>query len=67
VTALDQLKRMASKKQYRESAELLQALLGLLVHFKNFRNIKQVSDLCNSVTGVQSDLKAQVFKEYEDA
>eukprot|EP00842_Homolaphlyctis_polyrhiza_P004929 jgi/Hompol1/5437/HPOL_004467-RA len=65
VNALEQLRGVASRKQYRETAHLLQVVLQLVSHFKAYRGVKQVAVLCEQVERFQADIKRTIFNEFE--
>ncbi|RHZ45916.1 hypothetical protein Glove_642g7 [Diversispora epigaea] len=67
VTAVSQLKTMAQRKQYKETAQLLQAVLQLGSYFKSYKNIKQIATLSASVNSLQNDLKKQIFDDFESS
>ncbi|CAG8566118.1 2862_t:CDS:10 [Paraglomus occultum] len=67
VTAVGQLRIMAEMKQYRETAQLLQAVLQLITFFKSYKSIHQISDLINSVNAFQDGLKKQIFLDFESS
>ncbi|KAF9931942.1 Vacuolar protein sorting-associated protein 53 [Linnemannia zychae] len=65
VTAVDQLKAMAQRKQYRESAQLLEAVLQLIQYFRTFQNVRQIAELTESVARLQSELERDIVKDFE--
>ncbi|CAG8488671.1 3009_t:CDS:10 [Ambispora gerdemannii] len=65
VVAIDKLKKMARLRQYKETSQLLQAVLELAKHFQRYKSIKQISDLSSSVTLFQNDLKQQIFRDFD--
>jgi hypothetical protein len=58
---------MTSKRQYKETSQLLQAILQLLAHFKSYKSIRFVSDVFDQVDNMQSDLKRRILNEFEGA
>jgi hypothetical protein len=66
VTAVEQLKAMSSTKQYREAANLLEAVKQLLTHFADYSNIPKILELKSNIEKLRSDLKTQVFKDFMD-
>ncbi|KAF9417715.1 Vacuolar protein sorting-associated protein 53, partial [Podila epigama] len=66
VTAVDQLKAMAQRKQYRETAQLLEAVLQLIQYFRTFQNVKQIAELTESVARLQADLERDIVKDFEN-
>ncbi|KAJ3069494.1 Vacuolar protein sorting-associated protein 53 [Quaeritorhiza haematococci] len=67
VSAIDQLKVMSSRKQYAETAQLLQVVNQLLTHFKSYRNVKQIAQLLDNAAALQGEMKRQIFLEFEGA
>ncbi|KAG0239768.1 Vacuolar protein sorting-associated protein 53 [Actinomortierella wolfii] len=67
VTAVDQLRAMAQRKQYRESSQLLEAVLQLIQYFKTYQNVRQIAALTESVATLQADLERDIFKDFENA
>ncbi|KAG0021886.1 Vacuolar protein sorting-associated protein 53 [Entomortierella chlamydospora] len=65
VTAVDQLKAMAQRKQYRETAQLLEAVLQLIQYFRTFQNVRQIAELTESVAKLQADLERDIMKDFE--
>ncbi|KAI1319351.1 Vacuolar protein sorting-associated protein 53 [Mortierella claussenii] len=65
VTAVDQLKAMAQRKQYRESAQLLEAVLQLIQYFRTFQNVRQIAELTESVAKLQTELERDIVKDFE--
>lgn len=62
---MDQLKAMAQRKQYRETAQLLEAVLQLIQYFRTFQNVKQIAELTESVAILQADLERDIVKDFE--
>ncbi|CAG8747173.1 18601_t:CDS:2, partial [Acaulospora morrowiae] len=67
VTAVDQLKVMAKMKQYKETSQLLQAVLQLSSYFKSYKSIKQIAELSSSVNSLRNELKNQIFEDFESS
>ncbi|TPX70634.1 hypothetical protein SpCBS45565_g01703 [Spizellomyces sp. 'palustris'] len=65
VSAVEQLRTMAGKKQYIEAAQLVQVINQLLAHFKTYRSVNQIAALLDSVTQLQADIKRQIFRDFE--
>ncbi|KAI8343885.1 vacuolar protein sorting-associated protein 53 [Chlamydoabsidia padenii] len=65
VTAVDQLETMSKNKQYKESAQLLQAVIQLMQHFKSYRSVPQISQLSDRINHLQKELGKAVFHEFE--
>ncbi|KAI9263263.1 Vps53-like protein [Phascolomyces articulosus] len=65
VTAVDQLETMSRNKQYKESAQLLEAVIQLMQHFKSYKGVQQISELSDRITQLQKDLDSCVLREFE--
>ena len=64
-TAYEQLRALVKTRQYRECAQLLQAVIQLMAHFKSYRSIDQVAALSRSVADLQRELLEQVCEDFE--
>ena len=64
-TAYEQLQGLSSTRQYRECAQLLQAVIQLMAHFKSYRSIDQIATLGRHVSDVQRTLLEQVYEDFE--
>jgi hypothetical protein len=64
VTAVDQLEFMASKRQYADAANLLEAVKQLLTHFENYLHIPKVEELRGTVNNVKVELKSQIITDF---
>jgi vacuolar protein sorting-associated protein 53 len=64
-TAYDQLRGLSSSRQYRECAQLLQAVIQLMAHFKSYRSIDQIATLSRNVSDLQRELLEQVCEDFE--
>jgi hypothetical protein len=67
VNAFDQLTRLAKSRRYRETAQALGAVKQLLQFFKSFSSVERVAAVSRGVAEVQSVLRAQIMREFEDA
>ena len=63
--AYEQLQGLSSTRQYRECAQLLQAVIQLMAHFKSYRSIDQIATLGRNVSDVQRILLEQVCEDFE--
>ncbi|KAF7712539.1 Vacuolar protein sorting-associated protein 53 [Penicillium ucsense] len=66
-TAYDQLHALSRTRQYRDCAQLLQAVIQLMAHFKSYRSIDQIAMLSKNVADIQRDLLEQVCEDFEIA
>lgn len=64
-TAYDQLQALSRTRQYGECAQLLQAVIQLMAHFKSYRSIDQIAILSRNVADIQRDLLEQVCEDFE--
>lgn len=64
-TAYEQLTVLSKTRQYRECAQLLQAVIQLMVHFKSYRSIDQIATLSRNVADLQRELLEQVCEDFE--
>ena len=64
-TAYEQLTVMMKTRQYRECAQLLQAVIQLMAHFKSYRSIDQIAALSRNVADLQRELLEQVCEDFE--
>ncbi|KAF2132665.1 hypothetical protein P153DRAFT_428738 [Dothidotthia symphoricarpi CBS 119687] len=66
-TAYEQLRSLSKSRQYRECAQLLQAVIQLVAHFKSYRSIDQIATLSRNVADLQGELLEQVCEDFEVA
>ncbi|KAF1959174.1 hypothetical protein CC80DRAFT_490151 [Byssothecium circinans] len=64
-TAYEQLRGLSKSRQYRECAQLLQAVIQLVAHFKSYRSIDQIATLSRNVADLQRELLEQVCEDFE--
>lgn len=64
-TAYEQLRALGKARQYRECAQLLQAVIQLVAHFKSYRSIDQIATLHRNIVALQSELLEQVCDDFE--
>lgn len=64
-TAYEQLRVLIKTRQYRECAQLLQAVIQLMAHFKSYRSIDQIATLSRNVADLQRELLEQVCEDFE--
>ena len=64
-TAYDQLRALSRTRQYRDCAQLLQAVIQLMAHFKSYRSIDQIALLSRNVADTQRELLEQVCEDFE--
>ncbi|KAG1455215.1 hypothetical protein G6F46_007864 [Rhizopus delemar] len=65
VTAVNQLEDMARNKEYRESAQLLQAVTQLMQHFKQYKSVGQIAQLSDRIQQLQRYLEECILKEFD--
>ena len=66
-TAYEQLRALGRTRQYRECAQLLQAVVQLMAHFKSYRSIEQIATLGKKIADLQRELLEQVCGDFESA
>lgn len=66
-TAYEQLRELGKSRQYKECAQLLQAVIQLMAHFKSYRSIEQIATLSRNVSDLQRELLEQVCEDFEMA
>ncbi|KAL8714900.1 MAG: hypothetical protein Q9220_001413 [cf. Caloplaca sp. 1 TL-2023] len=64
-TAYEQLRGLSSSRQYKECAQLLQAVIQLMAHFKSYRSIDQIATLSRNVSDLQREMLEQVCEDFE--
>ncbi|KAF3934664.1 hypothetical protein ABW20_dc0103810 [Dactylellina cionopaga] len=64
-TAFEQLKAQCKLRQYRDCAQLLQAVIQLMAHFRSYRSIDQIATLSRNVAELQAQLLEQVCEDFE--
>jgi DNA-directed RNA polymerase beta subunit len=64
-TAYEQLRSLSKSRQYRECAQLLQAVVQLVAHFKGYRSIDQIAALSRNVAELQRELLEQICEDFE--
>ena len=64
-TAYEQIRGLGASRQYNECAQLLQAVIQLMTHFKSYRSIDQIAALSRNVSDVQRELLEQVCEDFE--
>ena len=66
-TAYEQLRGLSKTRQYRDCAQLLQAVIQLMAHFKSYRSIDQIATLSRDVADLQRELQEQICEDFEIA
>jgi len=64
VTAVDQLDFLIENRQYRDTANLLDAIDQLFIHFESHGSVNSVAELRDSVTATKTQLSAQILKDF---
>lgn len=64
-TAYEQLRNLGKSRQYKECAQLLQAVIQLMAHFKSYRSINQIAVLNRNVADLERELLEQVCEDFE--
>ena len=66
-TAYEQLRGLSISRQYKECAQILQAVMQLMAHFKSYRSIDQIATLSKNVSDAQRELLEQICEDFETA
>ena len=66
ITAVGQLEVLANEYQYRDAANLLDAVKQLLLHFDKYTNIPLISDMIERVNHIQGDLRKHVHYAFRE-
>jgi len=64
-TAYEQLQGLRQTRQYKECAQLVQAVIQLMAQFKSYRSIDQIAALSRNVSDLQRELLEQVCEDFE--
>ena len=64
-TAYEQLTVLSKTRQYRDCAQLLQAVIQLMGYFKSYRSIDQIAVLSRNVADLQRELLEQICEDFE--
>ncbi|KAI8983955.1 Vps53-like protein [Mycotypha africana] len=63
VTAVEQLEIMSRNMQFKESAQLLQAVIQLTQHFKTYKSVPQIARLSDRIKKLKKELENCVVRE----
>jgi len=66
ITAVGQLELLAQEYQYREAANLLDAVKQLLTHFDRYMSIPLISEIQDRVDNIQTSLKIHVHTSFRE-
>ena len=67
VGGVSTLRAQTRERQYGDAALLLQGLLEVLAHFKDFWEIPQIKELSNEVRSIQDELAQQITQDFTKA
>ena len=67
VGGVSTLQAQTINRQYGDAANLLQGLLEVLVHFKDYSDIPQIKELSNQVRSIQDQLGQQITEDFKSA
>ena len=62
--AIQNLQEVADKRDYRETANLLEAVNQLASHFESFNQIPKVCELRGQLSAIKSGLRAIIFDDF---
>ena len=65
VSAVDQLEAMASKRQYREAANLLEAVNQLMEHFAPYGSIPKLAELRGKFAAIRQLMRSAIFEDFQ--
>ncbi|KAK7205852.1 putative GARP complex subunit Vps53 [Myxozyma melibiosi] len=66
-TAYEQLGLMVKNREYKDAAQLLEAVTELVGYFKSYRSITQIANLSKNVASLQYNIAEQVSADFEMA
>eukprot|EP00800_Vazella_pourtalesii_P019401 TRINITY_DN6566_c0_g1_i1.p1 TRINITY_DN6566_c0_g1~~TRINITY_DN6566_c0_g1_i1.p1 ORF type:complete len:652 (-),score=146.06 TRINITY_DN6566_c0_g1_i1:61-2016(-) len=66
VRSIEDLSQSISQKRYTEIEKVLERIGSVRDTFQPFTDIKEITDLLQSVTQMQNELKLQIKKEFEE-
>jgi len=64
MSAIQNLQEVADKRDYRETANLLEAVNQLASHFESFNQIPKVCELRGQLSAIKSGLRATIFDDF---
>ena len=67
VGGVTKLQDMARDRQYRGAANLLQGLMEVMEHFRDYTEIPQIKELSDEVQTIKSDLGEQITADFHNA
>ena len=67
VGGVSTLRQQTKERQYGDAAMLLQGLLEVLAHFKDYSDIPEIRDLSGQVRVIQEQLGQQIMQDFEAA
>jgi len=65
VSAVDQLEAMASRRQYREAANLLEAVNQLMDHFEPYGNVAKLAELRGKFAAIRQLMRSAIFEDFQ--
>jgi len=67
MSAIQNLQEVADKRDYRETANLLEAVNQLASHFESFSQIPKICELKGQLSAIKSALRATIFEDFLQA
>nr|XP_018910768.1 PREDICTED: vacuolar protein sorting-associated protein 53 homolog [Bemisia tabaci] len=64
---VENLKILSAKRQYGEIVNLLQGIIEVMTHFKNYSDIPQIAQLSVEVQEIQVSLAKQINEDFREA
>ena len=66
VTAVDQLDLMTREHEYRDAANLLDAVRQLYSHFESYSNVPKIQEISKTIEALEEQLNSQVQEAFEE-
>ncbi|KNC86697.1 hypothetical protein SARC_01164 [Sphaeroforma arctica JP610] len=67
VGGVETLKEMSGRRQYRDAANLLEAISNIIMEFERFSNIPKVRTIMDDVRELKLELRGQIKQDFEDS
>jgi len=66
VAAVEQLREKADQQQYREAANLVDAVKQLLTHFDNYSTVPKIAEIKETYGSIRKVLAEQIFEAFKE-
>eukprot|EP01134_Creolimax_fragrantissima_P003390 CFRG3390T1 len=67
VGGVETLKGMSTRRQYRDAANLLEAISNIIMEFERFNSIPKIRTITDDVRELKLSLRAQIKQDFEDS